>query len=185
MIGPYRLEGFAIVSADGMIADETGVMPLSLQRNSDKVWFERALDPFAAAVHGRHSQEIQPKTPFRRRLVVTRSVAGVAPDPANPLARLWNPDGAPLAQALEALGVAGGKIAAIGGPQVYGLFLDLGYDAFHLCRVDDVRLPGGLRLFPREKLDGDPEACLKAAGLRPGPTVHLGEGVGLTDWTTG
>ena len=28
MIGTYRLEGFAIASADGMIADETGVMPL-------------------------------------------------------------------------------------------------------------------------------------------------------------
>ena len=37
MIGPYRIEGFAIASADGMIADETGVMPLSLQRDADKV----------------------------------------------------------------------------------------------------------------------------------------------------
>ena len=62
MIGPYRLEGFAIASADGMIADETGVMPLSLQLDADRVYFEEALERVAAVVHGRHSQEIQPKT---------------------------------------------------------------------------------------------------------------------------
>ena len=62
MIGPYRIEGFAIVSADGMIADETGVMPLSLQLDADKAYFEEALERFAAVVHGRHSQEIQPKS---------------------------------------------------------------------------------------------------------------------------
>ena len=27
MIGPYRIEGYVIASADGMIADATGVMP--------------------------------------------------------------------------------------------------------------------------------------------------------------
>ncbi|RBP05057.1 dihydrofolate reductase [Roseiarcus fermentans] len=185
MIGPWRIEGFAIVSADGMIADETGVMPLALQRDSDKAWFEAALEPFSAVVHGRHSQEIQPKAALRPRLVVTGSVASVAPDPANPLARLWNPAGASLRQALEALGVAGGQVAAIGGPKVYSLFLDLGYDVFHLCRVGDVRVPGGLRLFARDRFDGDPEACLAGAGLTPGETVPLGDGVTLTDWTRG
>jgi len=185
MIGPYRLEGFAIASADGMIADETGVMPLSLQRDADQVYFEEALEHVAAVVHGRRSQEIHPKTERRRRLIATRSVAAVAPHPENALVRLWNPAGAALAEALEALGVKGGTIAAIGGPQVYSLFLGLGYDAFHLCRATDVRLPGGLPLFARETFGGEPDACLRGAGLRAGETVALGDGVTLTDWTAG
>ena len=73
-------------------------------------------------------------------------------------------------------------VAVIRGPQVYSLFLRLGYDVFHLCRVADARLPGGLRLFLRERFDGEPDACLAAAGLTPGKTVPLGGGVTLTDW---
>ncbi len=185
MIGPYRIEGYAITSADGMIADATGVMPLALQREADKVYFEDAIESVAAVVHGRRSQEIQPKTPMRRRLILTRSVAGVAPDPVNPLARLWNPAGASLEEALAALGAGGGTVAAIGGPQVYSLFLELGYDAFHLCRAADVRLPGGLRLFLRDRFDGEPDACLRGAGLKAGATAFLGDGVTRTDWTRG
>jgi len=80
------------------------------------------------------------------------------------------------------LGVTGGMVAVIGGPQVYSLFLRLGYDVFHLSRVADVDLPGGLRLFVRDKFDGDPDACLSAAGLMAGKTVPLGDGVTLRDW---
>ena len=65
----------------------------------------------------------------------------------------------------------GGMVAVIGGPQVYSLFLRLGYDVFHLWRVADVDLPGGLRLFLCERFDGEPDACLAAAGLTPGKTV--------------
>jgi hypothetical protein len=97
MIGPYRIEGFAIASADGMIADETGVMPLTLQLDADKAYFERALEHSAAVVHGRRSQEIHPETGRRRRLIATRAVTGVAPDPENALVRFWNPAGAALA----------------------------------------------------------------------------------------
>ena len=185
MIGPYRIEGFAIASADGMIADDTGVMPLALQLDADKVYFEDALEGIAAVVHGRHSQEIHAKTALRRRLIATRSIAGVAPDPENPLAWLWNPAGASLETALEALGVRAGTVAAIGGPQVYGLFLKLGYDAFHLCRAVDVRLPGGLPLFTRDRFEGGPDACLRAAGLKAGEPIPLGDTGTLTDWTRG
>ena len=44
MIGPYRIEGYVIASADGMIADATGVMPLALQLDADKVYFEDELE---------------------------------------------------------------------------------------------------------------------------------------------
>lgn len=185
MIGPYRIEGYAIASADGMIADAAGVMPLALHHDSDKAYFEAELERVEAVMHGRRSQEIQPRTPYRRRLILTHSVAGVAPDPTNPLARLWNPAGASLSGALEALGVTAGPVAAIGGPHVYSLFLHLGYDVFHLCRAVDVRIPGGLPLFVRDRHGGEPDACLRSAGLTAGPTVALGEGVTLTDWTRG
>ncbi len=135
--------------------------------------------------HGRHSQEIHARTALRRRLIATRSIAGFARDPGNPLAWLWNPDSASLESALEALGVKAGRVAAIGGPQVYSLFLKLGYDAFHLCRATDVRLPGGLPVFVRETFGGEPDACLRAAGLRAEDPIPLGDDVTLTDWTRG
>ncbi len=183
MIGPYRIEGYVIASADGMIADGAGAMPPSLHHDADKRYFETALDHVEAVVHGRHSQEIQPKTGIRRRLILSRRVEALARHPDNSKALLWNPAGAPFEQACAALGVAGGTIAVIGGPAVYSLFLKMGYDVFHLCRAVTVRVPGGLPVFARDLFGGDPEACLKAAGLRAGETVWLGEEVTLTDWT--
>jgi dihydrofolate reductase len=185
MIGPYSIVAYAIVSADGMIADENGVMPRELHLDADQAYFEKGLDHVEAVIHGRHSQELQPKSPFRRRLILSRAVAGIAPDPANARALRWNPTGASLTEALEALGVKGGAVAALGGPQVYTLFLKMGYDVFHLSRAVSVRLPGGLPLFSRHRFHGEPDACLKGAGLGPEPTVVLGEGVTLTDWTRG
>ncbi len=134
-------------------------------------------------VHGRHSQEFQPKTLRRRRLILTRSVEAVARHPDNPNARLWNPGGAPIEEALAALGVASGRIAVIGGPRVYTLFLKMGYDVFHLCRAANVLLPGGLPVFVRDLFGGEPDACLEAARLQAGQTLWLGDEVTLTDWT--
>jgi dihydrofolate reductase len=183
MIGPYRVEAYVIASSDGMIADETGVMPLALQIDSDKRYFEDALERVEAVVHGRHSQEIQPKSPFRRRLVLTRAVPALAPDPLNPRARLWNPAGASFVDACRSLGVEAGLIAIIGGPQVYRLFLEMGYDVFHLCQAVGVTLGRGLPVFGRDRFGGDPGASLKSAGLKAAAPVDLGDGVTLTDWT--
>ncbi len=47
---------------------------------------------------------------------------------------------------LTFLGAPGGSLAVIGGTGVFGLFLEIGYDSFHLSRAR--RLPGG-RLFPK------------------------------------
>jgi dihydrofolate reductase len=183
MTGAYRIEAYAIASADGMIADATGVVPPSLQLDADQRHFEDGLDHVTAVVHGRHSQEPQPKAPLRRRLILTRRVASLARDPHNANARLWNPAGALFEEACAALGLHGGRIAVIGGPLVYSLFLKLGYDVFHLSRAVNVRLPGGLPLFAGESFVGEPEAALKAAGLAAQPTRILGPEVTLTDWT--
>ncbi len=183
MIGPYRIEGYVIASADGMIADASGAMPPGLEHDADKRYFEEALEHVAAVVHGRRSQEIQAKTPSRRRLVLTHRVEALMRHPDNPNALLWNPAGAPFAEACRALGIVSGTIGVIGGPKVYSLFLKMGYDAFHLCRAVNVLLPDGLPVFGRDLRQGEPEASLRAAGLSPGPTRMLSAEVSLTDWT--
>jgi dihydrofolate reductase len=182
MTGPYRIEGYVIASADGMIADANGVMPPSLEHDADKRYFEVALDHVEAVVHGRHSQEFQPNTLRRRRLILTRAIEALARHPNNAHALLWNPEGAPFEEACAALEVSAGTIAVIGGPIVYTMFLKIGYDAFHLCRAVNVLLPRGLPVFVRDLFFGEPETCLEAAGLQPGDTLWLGDEVTLTDW---
>ena len=177
MIGAYRIEAYVIVSADGMLADAAGVQPSSLHFEADQRHFQEGLDRADVVVNGRHSAEEQANSASRRRLVLTRQVAGLAPDPDNPKARLWNPAGASLEEACGALGLSSGTVAAIGGPQAFTLFLKLGYDCFHLSRAVKVRLPGGLPLF-----GGDPDATLAAAGLEARPPVRLEDGLILTDW---
>ena len=182
MIGAYRIEGYVIASADGMLADASGVQPASLHFEADQRHFLKGLDQADIVVNGRHSAEGDPNAMSRRRLVLTRQVANLAPDPDNPKARLWNPGGASLDDACAALDLSSGTVAVIGGPQVFTLFLRLGYDCFHLSRAINVRLPGGMPVFSREKFGGDPDATLSAAGLKSQPPARLEDGLTLTDW---
>jgi hypothetical protein len=182
MIGAFRIEAYVIASADGMLADASGVQPASLHFDADQRHFRESLDRADLIVNGRHSAEGDPNAMSRRRLVATRQVASVASDPNNPKARLWNPAGASLEAACAALGLSSGAVAVIGGPEVFTLFLKLGYDCFHLSRAISVHLPGGLPVFGREVSDGDPDAALSAAGLRALPPIWLEDGLTLTDW---
>ena len=100
-------------------------------------------------------------------MILTRRISALEPDPKNPLARLWNPAGASFVAACAALGVNEGTVAIIGGTEVFGLFLDPGYDAFHLSRANKARLPGGRPVFPQVPAQ-TPEAVLATHGLRPG-----------------
>jgi hypothetical protein len=77
-----------------MLADERHVMPDALKFEGDKSFFTAALDRFDLFVHGRNSFEDQPNSPRRLRLILTRTVSALAPDPKNPKATLWNPHGA-------------------------------------------------------------------------------------------
>src|SRR5215470_207471 len=114
-----RFEGYVIVSGDGMLADARNVMPDELKFEGDKRFFTAALDRSALIVHGRHSHEQQPNSPQRKRVVLTRKVADLAPDPSYPNALLWNPAGASFEAACERAGVASGTVAVIGGPGVF------------------------------------------------------------------
>ncbi len=183
MRGPFRIVAYAIASADGMIADETGKMPKSLDLEADQRFFQKGLDRAAVLAHGRMSREDQPNSPKRRRLILTRKIAGLAPDPDNTNARLWNPAGASLEEACASLGCYSGAVAVLGGPEIYRLFLKIGYDDFYLSRADKVRLPGGVPLFGRGRLGKTPDEVLSAAGLKPGPIQRLDDKVSLVEWT--
>ena len=184
MAGPLWIVGFAIASADGMIADRTGQMPDALKIAADQRFFAASLDRVDAVVHGRHSHEGQPNSARRRRLILTRRVSAIEPDPANPMARLWNPAGVSFSAACAALGVARGTVAIIGGTDVFGHFLDIGYDAFHLSRANKVRLPGGRPVFPQVPAQ-TPEDVLTSHGLHPGErrTLDAQADATLATWT--
>jgi dihydrofolate reductase len=185
MTSPYRIAGYAIVSSDGMIADAGGVMPDALKNEADKEFFARELDRVDAVVHGRRSHECQPNSPRRRRLVMTRKAAGIAPDPEQPNSLLWNPGGAPFDEACRALGIATGTIAVLGGTEAFDLFLDIGYDVFHLSRADKVKLPGGVPVFSQVRSGRSPEDVLAQYGLEPGPirALDVVNAVSLVSWT--
>jgi len=168
---PDRIEGLAIVSADGMIADAQGIQPDALRIEADQRYFHHHLDQAAALLHGRHSGEGGPDAARRRRLILTRQIEGLAPDPQNPLAVRWNPASASLADAWDALGLSGGTLAVIGGTEPFGLFLPR-YDAFHLSRAANVRLPGGAPVFPGIP-PATPEELLARHGLTPAPAEVL------------
>ena len=179
MPGPSRIEGYAIISADGMIADAAGQMPDALKIEADQAFFHAGLNCAAVVVHGRHSSEDGPHAPGRRRLIATRQVPRLAAVPANPKALLWNPGGATLAEAWTELGAPDGTLAVIGGADVYDLFWTPGYDAFHLTRVA-ARLPGGRPVFRGLAADRTPEDILATHGLRPGDVRLLDATAGAT-----
>jgi dihydrofolate reductase len=171
MSGPRRIEGFAIVSEDGMLADAAGVMPDALRFEADQRFFERGLDRVDVVVHGRNSHEQQPHSHLRRRLIVSGQVPALAADPSNEKALYWNPAGASLERALAALVEPNPRIGVIGGTRVFALFLDR-YDVFHLTRAPGVRLPGGRPLFP-DVPARTPEAVLASHGLVRGRKREL------------
>jgi len=177
MTSPRRIEGYAIVSEDGMLANAAGVMPDALKFEADKKFFERALDGVDVVVHGRHSHEQQPHSSLRRRLILTRQLPSLAADPSNEKALFWNPAGASFEQALAALGTPHARVGVVGGTDVFGLFLGR-YDAFHLSRAPGVRLPGGRPVFPTAP-DRTPEEVLASHGLRPGARQAIDPAKGL------
>jgi dihydrofolate reductase len=177
-----RIEGYVIVSADGMIADGKGEMPPSIRNDADQRFFQDALDHAAVVVHGRHSHEGGPRAARRRRLILTRRVAALAPDSAYPNAWLWNPVGANLDAALDRLGIGDGTIAVIGGTEVFSLFLPL-YDAFHLSQAANAKIPGGLPVFSEVGPNATPEDVLARHGLKPGPRRDLDRTAGVSVMT--
>ena len=75
---PRRIEGYAIVSEDGMLTNASGIMPDHLKFEADQKFFERGLDGVDVVVHGRHSHERQRHSDLRRRLEPRRGFIGAS-----------------------------------------------------------------------------------------------------------
>jgi dihydrofolate reductase len=181
-VATFRIEGYVIVSAEGMLADADRVMPDSLKFDGDAKFFSAALDRVDLIVHGRNSFEDQPNSPKRRRIIVTRAVETTAPDPSNPNATLWNPAGVPFESAGAAAGVTTGTIAIIGGPDVFDMFMDR-YDTFYLSQAPHVHVAGGKGCFGGVP-ERTPQQVLAAHGLTAAEREMLEPelGVSVTAW---
>jgi len=181
-VSALRIEGYVIVSADGMLADADRVMPDELKSEGDARFFAAALDRAALIVHGRQSGEGQSNSPQRKRLILTRTISTLAADPSNPKATLWNPAGASFEAACGYAGVTSGMIAIIGGPSVFDMFMDR-YDTFWLSLAARVRLPGGQPCFAGVP-QRSPQEVLASHGLEPGDAQILDpvEEVSVTPW---
>jgi hypothetical protein len=153
------IEGHAIISADGMIADGNGEYPAALKNDADWAQYQRALDRAVLVVTGRRGHERHPN-PGRRRLVLTRSVARWEIDQRDGRSTLWNPAGLPFDAVLDELGVTDGMIAITG---VFDLFVGE-YTSFLLSESNALILPGGTPCFAA----GHPRTVLTNQGMRPG-----------------
>lgn len=151
------IEGHAIVSADGMIADAAGEYPPALKNEADWAEYQAALDRSALVVLGRRGHERHPN-PGRRRLVLTHRVTRLGQDPGDARAMLWNPATLPLREAVAALGIQAGIVAITG---VFDLFV-ADYDRFALSESHRLVLDGRPCFA-----GGHPRNVLAEAGLKP------------------
>lgn len=150
------IEGHAIVSADGMIGDRAGGVPPELRNEADWRQYQAALDRSALVVLGRKGHQRFPN-PGRRRLVLTRAVDSLAPDPSDQNATFWNPAGIPFEDVLGRLGIHEGTIAIAG---VFDALADR-LTGFTLSESHRLVLPGGTPCFA----DGHPRTVLTRLGL--------------------
>jgi hypothetical protein len=134
-----------------------------------------------AVVLGRKGHEAHRNTHGRNRIVVT---SGVRTIERRDDVWWWNPDGAKLDEVLATAAPRGGIVAIPGGKLVFDLFLDIGYDEFHLARVRGVKIENGIPIFSECASGRSAEEVLAGRGLVPSPADVLDGrvGVAVTVW---
>jgi len=180
-----EIHGYAIVSDDDRIADAKGETPPVLQNDADWAYFQAELDRADITVLGRLAHEANPNARGRARLVLSTSASGLE---QRSDAWWWNPTALPWAAAIKHVLPGGGRVAVPGGKRVFDLFLDIGYDVFHLSRAEGVSVGAGVTVFSRCDIEGvSAEAVLSACGLRADPkqVIDPAVPVSLTVWRRG
>lgn len=177
-----RIFGYAIISADGMIADANGRMPDALIVKADQSFFRASLARAQVVVHGRHSGEGGPDADRRHRVILTNTIDAVSYVSSTPRVLLWNPRGMSFAQMMQSLSTNEGIVAVIGGTKVFDLFLTIGYDAFYLSRSAHAQLPGGRPVFSKVP-EWSPQQILADHGLRLLREQNMDRGLTLEEWT--
>jgi len=142
-----QIEGYGVVCENDCIADADGTMPEALKSDAEWAFFQAGLDASDVIVLGRKSHEVTPNPKGRRRLVITNSVELSRWEGQRTV--LWNPAGAPIETALDMFDIEVTRLGVTGGRLVFDYFLQskAGYTAFHLSRMRDVYLHGGVKVF--------------------------------------
>lgn len=176
-----EIHGYAIVSDDDRIADETGRTPDVLRNDADWAYFQKQLDLSDVTVLGRLGHETNPNPKGRKRMILSSSARGIEKRDDG---WWWNPQALPWTDAVRTVLPQGGRVAVPGGRRVFDLFLEIGYDAFHLTRAEGVVLSGGVPVFSACETGNSAEAVLAQAGLRPGEREILDQAgpVSLVVW---
>lgn len=172
-----EIHGYAIVSDDDRIADADGQMPDVLRNDADWAYFQAELDKSAVTVLGRLGHEANPNPKKRLRIVVSSSSTGLEPRSDG---WWWNPQSLSWDDAVRTVLPEGGRVAVPGGRRVFDLFLEIGYDAFHLARAEGVLVPGGVALFSGCDEGRSAETILSGRGLKAGARRILDPAVPVT-----
>jgi hypothetical protein len=178
---PIEISGYAIVSDDDKIAGADGLLPPSLRNDKDWDYYQRALAASDLIVFGRRSHELEPNVRGDLRLVISSSVAGLEQRADG---WWWSPERTRWDEVVKRVLPLGGAVAVPGGQAVFDLFLQIGFDAFHLSRAHGVKLPGGRAVFSACEAGLSAEAVLARAGLRPSERIPLDpeHGVDMLVW---
>src|SRR5262249_9357717 len=142
-----RIEGYAIVSREGMIAKSDGSFPEELKIPADQQFYQESLERASAVANGRHSAEGGPKEKARKRILLTGRGPHIVVGAGEANVVLWNPGTASFDEAWRRLNIDDGILAVVGGTDVFALFLTIGYDAFFLTRAL-ASIPRGRPVFP-------------------------------------
>ncbi|MEZ0171372.1 hypothetical protein [Microvirga sp. TS319] len=157
--------GYAIVSDNDRIADATGVTPDVLRNDADWAYFQAELNRSDVTVLGRLGHEANPNPRNRTRMIVSSSSQGIE---RRADGWWWNPQRLSWKEAARMVLPYGGRVAVPGGRRVFDLFLQIGYDAFHLTRAEGILVPDGIPLFSGCEGGRKAETVLAEAGLTPG-----------------
>ena len=181
MIGHHRVEGYAIISADGMIADAAGAMPEAIRNKADQKFLQAVLDQAGVIIQGRHSHEGGPRAERRKRLILTRTVAATAPGFRTPMrycgirpecrsSKRWRPSAPSTSRGDR------------GHRRVRPVSAALRRISPH--PRGDAKIPGGRPVFPQVDAQTAPEQVLASAGLRPVPPcdIDVPAGITFTTW---
>ncbi len=181
-VRPIEIHGYAIVSDDDMIAAADGLTPLSLRNEKDWEYYQRAQARSDLVVLARRSHEFEPNVRGDSRLVISQAAVEALEKRADAL--WWNPARVGWKDVAARILPFGGEIAVCGGQGAFDLFLDIGYDAFHMSRAYGVLLPGGRKVFSASERGASAEVVLAYAGLTLSETIPLDpeHGVEMKVW---
>jgi hypothetical protein len=159
-----EIHGYAIVSDNDRIADASGRTPEALRNDADWAYFQAELNKSDVTVLGRLGHEANPNPKGRLRMILSSSSSGLE---RRSDGWWWNPNELPWDEAIQVVLPEGGRVAVPGGRQVFDLFLEIGYDAFHLTRAEGTFIPEGVSVFSGCDKGRSAETILSQSGLKP------------------